>query len=199
MRMRFRAIECTENQMTALVVSARLVLGTVFLLSAITKLASPGQFAKDVQSYRIPGFAATPFAWGLTFAELGVAGLLLTGHLSSWAAAAAAVMLIAFMIAVASAMARGLNLSCGCFGILYREKVGWSTQFRDGALLLAALIVLAKDNGSMAIGAIASSPVDPGNAAILGVTALALGFSIVVAVLTAIQAKRTKEARPHGG
>ena len=186
--------------MTALAVSARLVLGTVFLLSAITKLASPGQFAKDVRSYRvIPELLATPFAWGLTFAELAVAALLLTGLLASWAAAAAAVMLIAFMMAVASAMARGFKLSCGCFGILYREKVGWSTQLRDGTLLLAALVVLAKDDGSMAIGAIASDPINPGNAAILGITALALGLSIVVAVLTANQTRKMKEARSHGG
>ena len=45
------------------------------------------------------------------------------------------------MIAVGVAMLRKQNLTCSCFGLLYRERVGWKTQIRDSVLLLMSLTV----------------------------------------------------------
>lgn len=115
--------------MIALVLSARLILGAVFLMSAIAKLVGPRQFAKDVQQYRmLPRPLASAFGYVLPYVELVTALLLLTGFYSNWAALTVAAMLVSFMVAVGVAMVRKLNLSCSCFGLLYRERVGWSTQ-----------------------------------------------------------------------
>jgi uncharacterized membrane protein YphA (DoxX/SURF4 family) len=50
--------------MIALALVARLVLGAVFLMSALTKVSAPGRFAEDVRQYRIlPKPLSTVFAW----------------------------------------------------------------------------------------------------------------------------------------
>ena len=170
---------------------SRLLLGAVFLMSAVTKLASPGQFARDVESYRIlRGASVTVFAWTLPVIELGAALLLVSGFYSTWASLAVVVMLLSFMTAVGTAMARGQSLSCSCFGLLYRERVGWSTQIRDGVLLAIALLVLLRDDGSLTIyhlfGNIGSLKHTIG----FILTLLALGFSLVVALLSIRLARR---------
>ena len=71
--------------------------------------------------------------------------MLIGGFLVTWASLAVVAMLLSFMLAVGIAMARGDSLSCACFGLLYRERVGWPTQLRDGALLAMALFVLLFD------------------------------------------------------
>jgi len=122
---------------------ARLLLGAIFLMSAVPKLAAPSQFANDVQQYSIlPRPLAAAFGYALPYVELAAAALLLTGFYASWAAACAAVMLAMFMLAVGIAMARKINLTCSCFGLLYRERVGWTTQLRDGVLLALALFII---------------------------------------------------------
>lgn len=44
---------CNRLVMTFELLAARLILAGVFLMSAIPKLASPRQFAEDVQQYRM--------------------------------------------------------------------------------------------------------------------------------------------------
>ena len=62
--------------MTILLLLARLFLGAVFLMSAVPKLASPRQFARDVEGYGIlRGPPATAFAWALPFVEMSDEGL----------------------------------------------------------------------------------------------------------------------------
>ena len=111
--------------MIALALLARLVLAAVFLMSALTKLSAPGRFAEDLRQYRIlPKPLSTVFAWSLPFIELSAALLLIGGFLVTWASLAVVAMLLSFMLAVGIAMARGDSLSCSCFGLLYRERVG---------------------------------------------------------------------------
>ena len=49
-------------------------------------------------------------------------------------------LLIGFLIGILSAMARGLDIECGCFGGV-DEKVGWPVAIRD-LIMLAAGVVL---------------------------------------------------------
>ena len=87
-----------------------------------------------------------------------MAALLLSEFLVTWGALAAIGMLVTFMIAVGSAMVRGLNLSCSCFGILYRERVGWPTQIRDSVLLAMAVYVIWQSDRVLTIGQLVSNP-----------------------------------------
>ena len=106
--------------MTFALLAAHLILGAIFLMSAVPKLAAPRQFAQDVQQYGIlPRPLASAFGYALPYAELAAAALLITGLYTEWAALGVAVMLVVFMIAVGMAMIRKLNLTCSCFGLLY--------------------------------------------------------------------------------
>ena len=172
----------------------RIALGTIFLMSALTKLASPGQFAGDVREYRLlPQPLATAFGWALPYAELAVAGLFLTGVRTAWAAGAAVVLLVAFMIAVGLAMLRGFDLSCSCFGLLYRERVGWGTQVRDGVLLLMALFVFSQGDSSPSVAQMVAEPGLAAHAVGLGATVAAVAGSLLVTILSVRIARRRRD------
>ena len=171
--------------MTFLALYVRILLGGVFLLSALTKLVAPRQFVQDVHAYRmLPRPLASAFAWLLPYFELGAAAWLLSGYQAAWAALAVVGMLVTFMAAVGVAMARGLDLSCACFGLLYRERVGWATQGRDGVLLLMAVLIILLDNGSLTIGGLAADLTRIGYAVGIGATSVAIVFSVAIAILT---------------
>lgn len=169
----------------------RLILGAIFLMSAVPKFAAPRQFASDVQQYGIlPRPLASAFGYALPYAELLAAALLITGVYTQWAAFGVAVMLVVFMVAVGVAMARKLNLSCSCFGLLYRERVGWSTQVRDGILLAMALFILLAEAGSPTVADMLAEPGKLSHAIGLALTAIALASALAIAALSVRSARR---------
>jgi uncharacterized membrane protein YphA (DoxX/SURF4 family) len=96
---------------------ARLLLAAVWAWAAIAKIADPDAAVRAVRAYQLlPEPLVRPVAWGLPFAELALAVLLAVGLATRLAAGCSAVLLGLFMIAVASAWARGLQIHCGCFG-----------------------------------------------------------------------------------
>ncbi len=182
---------------TLALLAARLFLGAVFLMSAVPKLAAPRQFANDVQQYGIlPRPLASAFGYALPYAELTAAALLLMGFYTDWAAIGVAVMLVVFMIAVGMAMIRKLNLTCSCFGLLYRERVGWSTQIRDAILLALALFILVAENGGPTIADMLSEPGKLSHALGLALTAIALASALALATLS-VRAARRHPANAH--
>lgn len=180
-----------------LVLVARLILGAVFLMSAVPKLAAPRQFASDVQQYGIlPRPLASAFGYALPYVELTTAALLLTGFYTDWAALGVAVMLVVFMVAVGVAMVRKLNLSCSCFGLLYRERVGWSTQVRDGILLTMALFILVADTGGPTVADMLAEPGKLSHALGLALTVIVLASALAIAALSVRTARRRPANTP---
>ena len=166
--------------MELLLFSARLVLGIVFCVSAVPKLIAPAKAVSDVQNYRIlPKPIAIAFGWALIPAEM-VSGLaLLSGYGARWAALAVLMMLVSFMAAVAIGMARKQNLTCTCFGLLYRERVGWNTQARDAILALMALAVALGGAGVAPIGQLGfAASVETIGGTMLPTAALGLAISL---------------------
>ena len=171
--------------------AARLILAAVFLMSAVPNLAAPRQFAGDVQQYRmLPRPLASAFGYALPYAELAAAVMLLIGVYPVWAALGVVVMLLAFMAAVGVAMARKMNLTCSCFGLLYRERVGWSTQIRDGILLALALFIIVADDSAPTLADMLSNPGQLGNALGLVFTAAVLCGASVTAFLSLRMSRR---------
>lgn len=94
---------------------ARWVLGLVFLQAGLSKLHDPWGFAQAVDNYRLlPPAALGLVALFLPALETVVGGTLLLGWLRRGTAWATLGMLLAFELALASALWRGLNISCGC-------------------------------------------------------------------------------------
>lgn len=128
--------------MTLLARMARFLLGALFLWASATKVPDMAAFAESVANYRIVPPALVPLvASALVGVEIA-AGLALI--LNLWARAAAlllAALLAAFTVGLAGALARGIDLACGCFG--GSDAATWWTVLRDLALLAFALGVAA--------------------------------------------------------
>jgi putative oxidoreductase len=97
---------------------ARITLAGLFLWAGIRKVMEPELFLQDIESYEL-----LPYRWAwltsiwLPFLEITAGAALLTTR--RWAQAGAVIiggMLLVFLVAIISAWARGLSLSCGCFG-----------------------------------------------------------------------------------
>jgi uncharacterized membrane protein YphA (DoxX/SURF4 family) len=132
---------------TALAV-VRWLVGLVFLVSAFGKIADPAGFAESVAAYRIlPNVLVNPFAMVLPWVEVFV-GLSLINRISvSGSALLAIVLSFVFLVAVISAMVRGLDIECGCFTVA-KSKVGWELIARD-LILLGMSLVLFLGNAFM--------------------------------------------------
>ena len=96
---------------------ARLILGGVVLVAGLLKVARPEVSARAVQAYQLLPFdLATYVGYGLPVLEVVLGALLVLGLFTRTSAAVSGVLLVAFIIGIASAWARGLSIDCGCFG-----------------------------------------------------------------------------------
>jgi putative oxidoreductase len=117
-----------------LVVVLRVVLGAVFLYAGIQKAANPAGFASDIMGFRIfPAPLVNPLAAYLPFLEILVGAGLVIGFPYSGALMISGGLLLSFIILVTSAMWRGLDVSCGCFGE-HSSSVG-TALFRNIGLM----------------------------------------------------------------
>ncbi|MBU0742891.1 DoxX family membrane protein [bacterium] len=121
----------------------RFLIGGTFVYASLDKILDPAAFAQAVSHYRILGADVLhPLALYLPWLEL-VAGLaMIMGFARRGAALLIALMTAMFMAAILAALARDLDISCGCFHTKGGHAVGLSLLLRDLALLAAAVILL---------------------------------------------------------
>lgn len=95
----------------------RLGLGAMFIVSAWSKIQDPRMFQTMVDNYRmLPSCITAIFAVTMSAAELIVGAMFIFTKWTREAAFATGVMLAMFVVALAQAQIRGLDISCGCFG-----------------------------------------------------------------------------------
>ena len=96
---------------------ARLVLGVVFLVAGALKVTTPEAFAKATQAYQLlPHELARYVGYALPTVEIILGLLLVLGLFTRLTAVLTSLLLVAFVIGIAQAWARGLTIDCGCFG-----------------------------------------------------------------------------------
>jgi uncharacterized membrane protein YphA (DoxX/SURF4 family) len=121
----------------------RLVVGGIFVYAGVVKILDPAQFANDVANYRLLPSALVNFvAITLPWVET-VAGILMV--MGFWLPGSALVitgLMGIFLIAIGQALARGLDISCGCFGTIEAGKMDAMTLVRDVALFFFAAWLL---------------------------------------------------------
>jgi protein-disulfide isomerase/uncharacterized membrane protein YphA (DoxX/SURF4 family) len=97
--------------------AVRLALGAIWIWASISKLHSPRTFVQAVRAYdATPEWLSEAIAYGLPVLEFCLGVLLIIGIAVRVAAATSAVLFVVFLIGLIQAAARGLALSCGCFG-----------------------------------------------------------------------------------
>jgi uncharacterized membrane protein YphA (DoxX/SURF4 family) len=131
----------------ALVVVLRWVVAAVFLAAALPKISDPTSFATDIDNYRmVPDALIGPIAVALPLLEALVGVALITGVHARGAALVASGLLVAFAAGMVQAIARGIDLDCGCFGHVVETRVSWLTVTRNVVLTLAcALVAMGPD------------------------------------------------------
>ena len=114
----------------------RLGLGCLFLWSSLPKIRQPYDFLSDVYNYELVGpRLGMLVAMTLPWMELLVGICLIGGIFVSGALLASAGLAAMFTFVIASALYRGLTISCGCFG--GREGIiNYSTLIRALLILL---------------------------------------------------------------
>jgi putative oxidoreductase len=122
---------------------ARLVLAGVFLAAAAPKLADPAAFATAIANYQaFPDALVNLIATVVPALELTGALALLTPWRRGGALLLAG-LLLGFTVLLAVSLARGLDLSCGCFGAdVQAEPVSALHLLRNAGLLVLAGLVL---------------------------------------------------------
>jgi uncharacterized membrane protein YphA (DoxX/SURF4 family) len=123
----------------------RTVLAALFLYAGFAKLVDVRAFAVDIANYRIlPAILDAPLAATLPGIEIACGVGLLGGRTARAAATLATGLLVTFTVAAAQALARDINIDCGCFGSV-RAPVTMATVGRDVLLVALAIgaVVLA--------------------------------------------------------
>jgi putative oxidoreductase len=120
----------------------RIALGAAFVYAGIIKFGDPMQFADNIASFEIlPDSFVNSLALSLPVFEVLSGGLLIAGWFPRPAALAIVIISVIFLGAIASALARGLTIDCGCFGssVPSRERM-WLDLGRDSILVAGSLI-----------------------------------------------------------
>ncbi len=127
-----------------LVLAARLLLGGIFLLSAVGKLQHSALFVDQVVDYGLlPEGLSRLYATVLPWAEVAVGFSLILGLLSAVGAIVSAAMTVSFAIAGIYSLLRPEEVPslCGCFGELVDLSHTQSLTM-DVAMLLAAVVIV---------------------------------------------------------
>ncbi|MDP9799718.1 putative membrane protein YphA (DoxX/SURF4 family) [Catenuloplanes nepalensis] len=132
---------------------ARLGLAAVWLYAGGSKAGDLAGSARAVNAYQLLPFdVAQVIGAMLPFVEVAVGLLLLAGLATRVSAVFSALLLVVFIVGIASAWARGLQIDCGCFGsggqLAAGESptYGWEITRDIGFLLLAGYLIVRPDS-----------------------------------------------------
>ena len=122
------------------VLLCRLAVGGIFVYASLDKLTHPAAFAQVIHYYHlVPAALLHPWAHFLPVLELVLGTALILGLWRRGAALLSAGLVVMFMVAITAALARGLDISCGCFHTDGGHGVGIDLLLRDAVLLLLTL------------------------------------------------------------
>ena len=127
---------------------ARTLVGGVWVAAGVLKLPDPNENVRAVRAYDLLPESVVPVVGhALPILEILVGVCLMLGLLTRVAAVVSAVLLVAFVVGIASAWGRGLSIECGCFGggagpaASAAAKYPWEIARDVGLLALSAWLV----------------------------------------------------------
>ena len=134
------------------VLVVRVALGAIFVVAGASKVGHAAEFAQQIAAFRLlPQPVIAPLALLLPFLEILLGGYLVIGLFTRIAASIAALLLLVFDVAIASAVVRGMTLNCGCFGTHDTSVTTWAEVARDAVFVLLAVFVALRPPGMLAL------------------------------------------------
>jgi uncharacterized membrane protein YphA (DoxX/SURF4 family) len=145
---------------------ARLVTGGVWIWAGALKLGDSYQSVQAVRAYDLlPESLVEPVGYLLPVLEVVIGFALVVGLLTRGAAVLSALLFVAFIVGIASAWARGLEIDCGCFGGGGYDPDAASAYpweiARDAGLLLASLFLVRWPRTRLALDSVMFRPLTP--------------------------------------
>lgn len=132
----------------------RLGVGVVFIVASLDKIRNPVGFARATSYYHVlPEETLNLFGLLVPWVEM-IGGLaLVLGAAARGAAVLIGGLLVVFVIAIVQALARGIDITCGCFTVTPGEghKVGVDLVVRDILMLVATVPVLRLGGGTLSL------------------------------------------------
>lgn len=126
----------------------RVGLGVVAVYAAVTKISDLPASVRAVRAYELlPEGLAVLVGNGLPLVELILGVLLIAGLFTRLSALAFGLLLVAFVVGIGSAWARGLSIDCGCFGgggAIDPDKTAYAIEIARDVGLLAVAAVLVR-------------------------------------------------------
>lgn len=136
---------------------SRLVLAGVLIVAGWGKIGTPVLSVQSVKAYKLlPDSLATVVGYGLPILEIVIGVLLVVGLLTRVAGIISALLMLAFVIGIASVWARGLRIDCGCFGGGGQLKPGVEPDYlvdilRDFGLFTLGVVIAWFAPGRLAL------------------------------------------------
>jgi putative oxidoreductase len=94
-----------------------LIVGGIFIYAGVLKVIDPVQFGLDIDNYKtIPWFISVRLAFYLPWLEIFCGLALVFGFLYRGGLSILTALTLVFIGATIAAKARGLDITCGCFG-----------------------------------------------------------------------------------
>ncbi|WP_243359548.1 MauE/DoxX family redox-associated membrane protein [Fundidesulfovibrio terrae] len=120
---------------------SRLVFGAVFVYAGALKMGDAAGFAANIFNYQLlPAKMVYGAAIILPAVEVVCGLALMANTLARGASVVLSALMLTFIGAMGWAMARGLDVDCGCFG--GTQAVGRETLIRDAVILVVGLVAM---------------------------------------------------------
>ena len=130
----------------------RLVLGGIFLAAGGLKIGHADLFASEIAGFQLLWHPlVAPLALLLPFLEVLIGLYLVLGLFTRFASWFAALEMMLFAGAIASAVLRGISTSCGCFGPEDHAVTSWPEVGRDLGFAAIGVIVAVLAPGALAL------------------------------------------------
>ena len=119
-----------------------LIVGGIFIYAGVIKALDPVQFANDIDNYKtLPWFISVRLAFYLPWLEIVCGLTLIFRFLYRGGLSILTALILIFVGATIAAKARGLDITCGCFGHASKNW-NFSTHLVLDLLILGAALVL---------------------------------------------------------
>jgi uncharacterized membrane protein YphA (DoxX/SURF4 family) len=122
-----------------------LIVGGIFIYAGVIKALEPVQFANDIDNYKtLPWFISVRLAFYLPWLEIVCGLALIFGFLYRGGLSILTALILIFVGATIAAKARGLDITCGCFGHASKNWNFTSHLLLDLLILAAALVLFSR-------------------------------------------------------
>jgi len=148
--MNIKNTKIPKNEYINLVI--RIIVGFVFIITGISKIVEPAQFAREITNYDMMFLPLINLmAIILPWLEIVTGFLFVFGVRIKANTILLAAMILMFNFAITVAWARGLDINCGCYSNVAEQTVGFAKLAENFAMLIGLAFVFLFPNNKLSL------------------------------------------------